>query len=141
MTTKVTSREYLWLTVYSTLHDLHLYLSVVFLVVRSVAKYLGNPGRYSEASGFVARGGIGIVASNATDSVLRLRQISLGIAVRKGVSHFLACLSFARARNVSTKLCIVIRMGKTFPKNNRSFYPYTVEGKITRFVFPVYVGG
>ena len=104
MTTKVTSREYLWLTVYSTLHDLHLYLSVVFLVVRSVAKYLGNPGRYSEASGFVARGGIGIVASNATDSVLRLRQISLGIAVRKGVSHFLACLSFARARAIWPRL-------------------------------------
>ena len=61
MTTKVTSREYLWLTVYSTLHDLHLYLSVVFLVVRSVAKYLGNPGRYSEASGFVARGGSGLL--------------------------------------------------------------------------------
>ena len=103
MTTKVTSREYLWLTVYSTLHDLHLYLSVVFLVVRSVAKYLGNPGRYSEASGFVSRGDRD-VASNATDSVLRLRQISLGIAVRKGVSHFLACLSFARARSIWPRL-------------------------------------
>ena len=50
------------------------------------------------------QGGIGIVASNATDSVLRLRQISLGIAVRKGVSHFYACLSFARARSISAQV-------------------------------------